>query len=142
MAFTTSTRIKALIKREQTAFHNQPDDDAITQAVNGANAHLEKIGVASTETDAMLLAAADRLAISYLIIGVIAEMAWARDSQAVGSLRLLHEQLRNGALEDAAKFVTITRPKPKAVRNRNWLNDRGGPLRRGSEAGTWERTTP
>ena len=142
MAFTTSARLQDLIGAEQGGFHSKPNADALTAAAAGANAELEKLGVPSTETDAGLLQAADRLALSYLLEGLIVQMALRRESQATGSLRITALEMRASALQQAGGYVSLTVRKPKVVRNRNWAYGRGGPLRRGSEAGKYKRTDP
>jgi len=134
MAFTTTARLKALINQGGAGFHAKPSDDAITQAADSANAELERLGVDPTETNKSLLMAADRLALSYLLEGLIAQQAFRGESQSVGSLRITAMDLRASALIEAGAFVSLSLSKPKVVRNRNWAYERGGPLRRGSEA--------
>jgi hypothetical protein len=135
MAFTTTARIKALINQVGTGFHAKPSDEAITQAADSANAELEKLGVAASETNNALLMAADRLALSYLIEGLIVQQTLRGNPQATGSLRIFAMDLRASALLEAGAFVLLSRRETTIARNRNWANERGGPLRRGSEAG-------
>lgn len=139
MAFTTTTRVKDLIRDQGTAFHNAPSESAIANAVAGANAFLEKIGVAASTTDSGLLIAADRLAISYIMEGELTRMLLRGEAQAIGSFRLATDQLRASAINDAQIYVPVSFRKPKVRANRNWAYGRGGPLYDGSEAGSHTR---
>lgn len=141
MAFTTVTRLKARIRDSGVSFHNASVEAALTDVVASANAELEKLGVPSTETDLGLLAAADRLAISLLFDGELLRMMLRGESQAVGSYRITAREMRLSALEQAQPYISIARQKTLAANNRNWAFERGSPLRRGSEAGRFRRTT-
>ncbi len=141
MAFTTTTRLKALIRDSGVAFHNASVEAALTNVVASANAELEKLGVLSTETDLGLLSAADRLAISLLFDGEITRMMLRGESQAVGSYRITAIEMRASALAQAQPYISIARQKTLIANNRNWAYERGSPLRRGSEAGEFVRST-
>ena len=139
MAFTTTQRVKDLTRDQGTAFHHAPVEGAITNAVNGANAFLEKIGVATSTTDSGLLIAADRLAISYIMEGEITRMLLRGETSAIGSFRLAVDQLRASAISDAQIYIPVSFRKPHVRANRNWAYERGGPLYGGSEAGSHTR---
>lgn len=140
MAFTTSQRVKDLMRDQGTAYHSAPTENAITNAVNGANAFIEKLGIDSAETDAGILIAADRLAVSYLMEGEIMRQMLRGESQAVGSYRLAIDQLRAAITNDVYKYLSFSLRTTKARANRNWAFQRGGPLYHGSEAGGYART--
>lgn len=140
MAFTTVQRVKDLIREQGDAYHQAPVEAAITNAVAGANAFLEQLGVAATVTDAGLLIAADRLAISYLMEGELTRMLYRGEGQAVGSFRLATDQLRASAVADAQIYISLDFRRPSVRANRNWAFNRGGPLYGGSEAGPHRRT--
>lgn len=141
MAFTTVIRLKALVRDSGVAFHNASVETALTNVVASANAELENLGVPSSETDLGLLAAADRLAISLLFDGEIMRMMLRGESQAVGSYRITSIAMRDSALKQAQPYISIARQKTLVANNRNWAYERGSPLRRGSEAGRFVRST-
>ena len=141
MAFTTTTRLKALIRDSGVAFHNASVEAALTNVAASANAELEKLGVPSTETDLGLLSAADRLAISLMMDGEIIRMLLRGESQAVGSYRLASLELRESALRQAQLYISVAREKTTIANNRNWAYERGGAFYRGSEAGQYRRIT-
>lgn len=142
MAFTTSVRLKDLINQSGSSTHFAPDADAITNAVDAANGELEQMGVTSTERDAGLLGAADRLALAYLAEGLAFEAALRRESlPGVGMLREFAIDVRKGALETANLYVSRSLRNTTAAVNRNWAYSRGGALRVGSEAGSYKRST-
>jgi|SRR3990167_1851840 len=139
MAFTTVQRVKDLTRDQGTAFHNAPTENAITNAVDGANAYLEQIGIDSATTDAGLLIAADRLAMSYLMEGELSRMLLRGEAQAIGSFRLAVDQLRFAAINDAQIYIPISFRNTHIRANRDFAFRRGGPLYGGSEAGRYRR---
>jgi len=136
MAFTTATRLKDLLRQASgSSPYGVPSEAAITNAVNAANGELEKMGVPSTETDAGLLGAADLLAVAYLGVGQsIFQGARGQHLPSPDSIRRGSTAAREMALAMAGRYISHSRRKPNAVRNRNWANERGGPTWQDSEA--------
>ncbi len=69
MAFATVQRVKDLIRDQGTGYHSAPVEAALTNVVAASNAFLEEMGVPASTTDAGLLMAADRLAVTFLMEG-------------------------------------------------------------------------
>lgn len=139
MAFTTVQRVKDLMRDQGASFHNAPVEAAITNAVAGANAYLEEIGVPASTTDAGLLIAADRLAMTFLMEGELVRQMLRGESQATGSFRITINEMRQLALNDALTYVPITVRSVQVRANRNFAQGRGGALYGGSEAGGYAR---
>lgn len=139
----TSAILKDYLQQTGTSVQLAVTDAMITRAVNAANDTLTEWGVPDSATGAAAVHAAALLGMVAILDSEMLKAALRNDTQSrIDAIRRASSNIYLDAVKQAAVYLSPSLRRTTIATNRSWAYARGGPLDKGSEAGTYRRSTP